>query len=51
MSEPACRTGNFLVEILERKLQVVIKRYKKSQLDFECYGIVAVFENQAAYEE
>lgn len=40
--EPACGTGNFLVEILERKLQVVIKRYKQSQLDFERYGIVAI---------
>lgn len=40
--EPACGTGNFLVEILERKLQVVIKRYRKSQVDFERYGIVAV---------
>ena len=40
--EPACGTGNFLVEILERKLQVVIKRYKKSQVDFERYGIVAI---------
>ena len=33
--EPACGTGNFLGEILERKLKVVEKRYKKSQLDFE----------------
>jgi hypothetical protein len=40
--EPACGTGNFLVEILERKLQVVIKRYKKSQVDFERYGVLAV---------
>lgn len=40
--EPACGTGNFLVEILERKLQVVIQRYKRSQVDFERYGIVAV---------
>ena len=40
--EPACGTGNFLVEILERKLEVVIKRYKKSQVDFERYGIVAI---------
>ena len=28
--EPACGTGNFLVEILERKLRIVTKRYKKS---------------------
>ncbi len=40
--EPACGTGNFLVEILERKLRIVIQRYRKSQVDFERYGIVAV---------
>ena len=40
--EPACGMGNFLVEILERKLEVVIKRYKKSQVDFERYGVVAI---------
>ena len=40
--EPACGTGNFLVEILERKLRIVIKRYEKSQIDFERYGFVAV---------
>ncbi|MGJ8650786.1 MAG: DNA methyltransferase [Opitutaceae bacterium] len=40
--EPACGTGNFLVEILERKLHVVIKRYKKSQIDFERYGVLTV---------
>jgi len=33
--EPACGTGNFLTEILERKLQVVEKKYHKSQLEFE----------------
>jgi len=33
--EPACGTGNFLTEILKRKLQVVEKKYRKSQLEFE----------------
>lgn len=33
--EPACGTGNFLTEILNRKLRVVEKKYRKSQLDFE----------------
>ena len=28
--EPACGTGNFLAEILRRKLAVVQKRYKKT---------------------
>jgi hypothetical protein len=40
--EPACGTGNFLAEILERKLRVVETRYGKSQLEFEHYTILAV---------
>lgn len=40
--EPACGTGNFLTEILERKLRIVESRYSKSQLEFERYGILAV---------
>ena len=40
--EPACGTGNFLAEILERKLRVVEVRYGKSQLDYERYAILAV---------
>jgi len=42
--EPACGTGNFLAEILERKLRVVESRYGKSQLEFERYAILAVSE-------
>jgi len=40
--EPACGTGNFLTEILERKLKVVEKRYGKSQLEYERYAVLAV---------
>lgn len=40
--EPACGTGNFLAEILERKLRVVEARYGTSQLDYERYAILAV---------
>ena len=40
--EPACGTGNFLIEILERKLMVVERRYSKSQLDYERYAILAI---------
>lgn len=40
--EPACGTGNFLVPILERKLDVIKQRYKKSRLEFERYCIIAV---------
>lgn len=40
--EPACGTGNFLKEILERKLKVVENRYQKSPLEFERYAVIAV---------
>lgn len=40
--EPACGTGNFLAEILERKLRVVETRYGQSQLEFERYSILAI---------
>ncbi len=40
--EPACGNGNFLIVILERKLAVVEKRYRKSQLDFERYAVLGV---------
>lgn len=39
--EPACGTGNFLIEIYKRKLNVVIKKYKKSQTDFEKYAFLS----------
>lgn len=40
--EPACGTGNFLVEILNRKLRVVEARYARSQPEYERYAILAV---------
>ncbi|URR34478.1 N-6 DNA methylase [Thermosynechococcus sp. HN-54] len=40
--EPACGTGNFLVEILARKLRVVEARYAKVQLEYERYAVLAV---------
>ena len=40
--EPACGTGNFLKEILERKLRVVESRYGKSQLEYERNAVLAV---------
>jgi hypothetical protein len=39
--EPACGDGNFLAEILQRKLSVVQKRYGKSQLEYERYAVLA----------
>ena len=40
--EPACGTGNFLVEVLKRKLAVVAARYKRSQLEYERYAVFAI---------
>jgi len=40
--EPACGTGNFLVEILNRKLKIVKDRYKKSQLEYERNAVIAI---------
>lgn len=40
--EPACGDGNFLAEILDRKLAVVKKKYKKSVMDFEKNSLLAV---------
>jgi SAM-dependent methyltransferase len=40
--EPACGNGNFLAEILERKLRVVESRYAKSQLEYERNAVLAV---------
>mgnify|MGYP005626786195 FL=1 len=40
--EPACGTGNFLTEILRRKLAVVKRRYKGNQLDFERNSTIAI---------
>ena len=40
--EPACGTGNFLAEILRRKLAVVKSRYGKNPDDYERYAVFAV---------
>jgi len=40
--EPACGDGNFLSEILRRKLGVVKSRYGKSPADYEKYAVLAV---------
>jgi hypothetical protein len=40
--EPACGTGNFLVEVLRRKLDVVESRYKKDVNEYELYSFIAV---------
>ena len=40
--EPACGDGNFLAEIVTRKLAVVSKRYGKSETDWEKYSVLAM---------
>ncbi len=55
--EPACGDGNFLAEVLRRKLAVVKKRYGKSAADYErnaflavssLYGVDILADNAAA---
>ncbi|HAJ79310.1 MAG TPA: restriction endonuclease subunit M [Fibrobacteres bacterium] len=40
--EPACGAGNFVAEILVRKLNVVESKYGKSQLEYERYAVLAI---------
>lgn len=40
--EPACGDGNFLAEVLRRKLAVVNARYRRSLSEYEKYVFVAV---------
>lgn len=58
--EPACGDGNFLAEILTRKLAVVKRKYGKSYLDYEknavlaassIYGVDIMLDNVIACRE
>ena len=40
--EPACGDGNFLAEVLSRKLAIVKKKYKKSSYDWERNSLLAL---------
>ena len=40
--EPACGNGNFLIEVLTRKLEKIASRYSKSRLEYERYAISAI---------
>lgn len=40
--EPACGSGNFLLEILKRKLFIVAKNFSRSQKEYEFQSIVAI---------
>lgn len=58
--EPACGDGNFLIKILERKIETVNKLYKKNTLEYDrnilravmsCYGIELLEDNASACRE
>ena len=40
--EPACGDGNFLIEVLNRKLDILVKKFKKNQYEFERNSVVVV---------
>ena len=40
--EPACGNGNFLAEILRRKLTILSSHFSRSRIDYEFNAIVAV---------
>jgi hypothetical protein len=40
--EPACGHGNFLIEVLKRKIEVIKNKFSKSQLDFDRNLFLAV---------
>lgn len=40
--EPACGDGNFLAEILKRKLAIVKKKYRRSAYDWERQSLLAL---------
>jgi len=40
--EPACGAGNFLIEVLRRKLNIVEQCYKKSPFDYQRYALLAL---------
>ena len=40
--EPACGDGNFLAEVLKRKLNVIKNRYEKNPDDYERYSVIAI---------
>jgi len=40
--EPACGDGNFLAPIFERKLEIVKKKYRSSQTEFERMALLAI---------
>ncbi len=40
--EPACGNGNFLAEVLNRKLNIVEYKYNHTQIEWEFYAVLSV---------
>ncbi|HRX16690.1 MAG TPA: SAM-dependent DNA methyltransferase [Spirochaetota bacterium] len=40
--EPACGNGNFLIEVLKRKLNVVKQKYNHSRIEYEVYALLTI---------
>ena len=40
--EPACGHGNFLIKVLKRKLDIVERKYKRNQFDYERNTLIAI---------
>ncbi len=40
--EPACGNGNFLAEVLKRKINVIDHKYSHTQIEWERYAVLAV---------
>jgi hypothetical protein len=40
--EPACGNGNFLAEVINRKLNVVDNKYSHIQIEWERYAVIAI---------
>ena len=40
--EPACGDGNFLTEVLERKIDVLVKKFSENQYEFEKNAILVI---------
>lgn len=40
--EPACGDGNFLIEVLKRKMNLIEIRYKRLQNEFEKWSFIAI---------
>ena len=49
--EPACGDGNFLAEILRRKLAAVKARYKKSAADYDQNGALSTTDIRKMLQE